>query len=369
MPVINFLIKPASSNCNMQCTYCFYRLEAENRSTASHGMMSEDTLELIVKKGLKYADGICSFAFQGGEPTLVGLPFFYKLIYFERKYNRKNIKIKNSIQTNGILINETWCRFLHENNFLVGLSIDGPKDIHNLHRVDTGGNGTHNRVMKAAALFNRYQVEYNILSVVTAASSNSADKIYNFYKKNGFHYLQFINCLDPADKPQGRFPYSLGPENLEIFLKRLFDRWYEDFIHSDYVSIRYFDNLVYMLKGHRPEACNMSGVCQSSCVVEADGSVYPCDFYALDQWKLGNIKNDSIGDMLTGEASKRFIETSLNKQDSCKRCKWYQLCRGGCRRECEPLRENNERVNYYCSAYKHFFDYAYDRLCLMAAMA
>lgn len=369
MPDINLLIKPASSNCNLRCVYCFYQSEAASRSVASYGMMAEDTLEAVVRRGLEYADSYCGFAFQGGEPTLAGLPFFQKLVSLEQQYNTKNIRISNSIQTNGTLIDEKWCAFLHDHHFLIGLSLDGPKEIHNLHRVDARQNGTFNRVMKTAGLFDRYQVEYNILSVVTANSCRFVDKIYDFYKKSGFRYLQFINCLDPTDEEHGKYAYSLKPDDLGKFLNRLFDRWYEDFMQGNYVSIRYFDNLVRMINGQRPEACNMTGVCHSSCVIEADGSVYPCDFYAVDEWKTGNIRDNSIKEILETDKSRAFEQVSLNISDSCKSCKWYPICRGGCRRECEPIDPDAPRLNYYCAAYSSFFEHAYDRLCRAAEVA
>jgi uncharacterized protein len=309
---------------------------------------------------------MCGFAFQGGEPTLAGLEFFRKVIVLEQKYNVKKVRIQNSLQTNGILIDESWAEFLHDNNFLTGLSLDGTKEIHNLHRVDNLRHDTFNRVLKAARLFDRYKVEYNILSVVTANSSRYADRIYDFFKHNGFHYLQFIPCLAPLDADSEYLAYSLKPAELERFLKRLFDRWYDDIIRGEYVSIRYFDNLVRMIQGQRPEACNMAGACQCNCVIEADGGVFPCDFYALDQWKLGNINSDSIADMIGSETAVKFVRSSKAVGEECKACKWLQLCRGGCRRECEPLPQSGARTNTFCSAYHGFFDYAFSRLAHIA---
>ena len=366
MPPINFLIKPASSGCNLKCNYCFYRSIAESRQVTSYGIMSEDTLEAIVAKGLQYADQMCSFTFQGGEPTLAGLAFFKKLITLEQKYNIKKVKISNSLQTNGLLIDEDWARFLHDNDFLVGLSLDGPSEIHNLHRVDCNKNGSFSRVMKAARLFDRFNVEYNILSVVTNNSCRFSGKIYDFFKKSGFKYLQFIPCLDPLGTENGQLAYSLKPNDFERFLKCLFDKWYDDFIKGDYISIRYFDNLVHMINGQRPEACSMTGVCKCNCVIEADGGLYPCDFYVFDEWKLGNITENSIKEMIESNTAKSFIKSSEIISEDCKNCEWFQLCRGGCRRECEPLLDNQSRSNYFCSAYKSFFEYAYSRLSHVA---
>jgi uncharacterized protein len=366
MPPINLLIKPASSNCNLRCKYCFYHSISENREIASYGIMKYDILEALIKKGLEYADYYCGFAFQGGEPTISGLEFFEKSIEFQNKYNTKRVKIVNSLQTNGMFIDEKWAKFLHDNNFLVGLSLDGPKEVHNLNRVDSKADGSFNKVMRTVYLFDKYKVEYNILSVITSHSSRYANKIYNFLKGKGFKYLQFINCLDPLNVEPGMQQYSLKPEDLEKFLKIIFDRWYEDFIKGNYVSIRYFDNLITMLLGHRPEACNMTGVCQCSCVIEGDGGVYPCDFYVLDKWNLGNIKTDEIREMISCETAHNFTAPSMQVNDECEKCKWYALCRGGCRRERENFEADNIKLNYYCSAYKGFFEYSYERLVNVA---
>lgn len=366
MPPINFLIKPVSSSCNMKCSYCFYRDEAEIRQVASYGVMSEETLENIVAKGLEYADITCGFAFQGGEPTLAGLDFFKKLIDFQKKYNAKKVKIINSLQTNGLMIDDSWARVFHDNNFLIGLSLDGTKEVHNANRVDCQSEGSFKRVMKAAKIFDSYKVEYNILSVITAGSSRFAGSCYDFYKKNGFRYLQFIPCLDPLEHEHGAFPYSLKPGNLERFLKQLFDKWYKDFISGNYISIRYFDNLICLLNGQKPEACNMVGACQCNCVIEADGEMYPCDFYVLDKWKMGNIREKSIEKLLQSEVLKEFISSSLHIADECRTCRWYGLCRGGCRRECEPVSPGLPRNNCFCKDYKGFFDYSFERLSYAA---
>jgi uncharacterized protein len=368
LPPITFLIKPASSSCNLRCKYCFYHSVAENRDIASYGIMKEETLEVIVKKGLEYSEGVCGFAFQGGEPTIAGLPFFEKLVEFQKKYNVKKVPIHNAIQTNGMFIDEKWAKYLSENNFLVGLSLDGPSEVHDLNRIDGYSGGTFSRVMKAVSLFNKYKVEYNILCVVTSLTARHANKIYSFYKQNGFKYLQFISCLDPLNEPQGQHPYSLKPKDFENFLKVIFDRWYKDFLKGDYVSVRYFDNLVSMIMGHRPEACSMNGRCSCQCVIESDGGVYPCDFYVLDRWHIGNINHKSIEEIINGENAHRFICDSVETAAECRVCKWYGLCRGGCRRERENFESGELMLNYYCSAYKAFFDYAYPGLLNAARM-
>ena len=165
---LNLLIKPASGYCNFKCKYCFYDDVAQNREVESYGFMSTKTLEEIVKKALKFAKGECTFTFQGGEPTLVGLDFYKDLIKFQKKYNKKGLKIHNTIQTNGFLIDKEWAKFLHNNNFLVGISLDGTKEINDANRINANKEGTYNNILETIELFNKYKVEYNILTVVTS---------------------------------------------------------------------------------------------------------------------------------------------------------------------------------------------------------
>lgn len=361
MPPINVMMKPSSSNCNLNCKYCFYRDVAENRDKKSYGMMSEDILEELVKRVFDYGEKFVGFAFQGGEPTLVGLDFYKKLIEFEKKYNVKGLKVNNSIQTNGILIDEEWCEFLSENNFLVGLSLDGPADIQNLNRIDLQGKGSFSRVAKTVEIFNKYKVEYNVLCTVTKSVTKHIEKIYRYYTKSGFKYLQFIPCLDELGRKPGKNPYSLKPEDYESFLKKLFDLWYKDFIDGKGVSIRMFDNIVQMLLGYPPESCDMKGCCSVNTVIEADGSVYPCDFYVLNQWKLGNILNDNLEEMIKCEKGRNFVEISIGTSNNCSFCEYAFICRGGCRRYYEPIRDGKLGENYFCSAYKSFYKYSLNR--------
>jgi uncharacterized protein len=362
MPPINMLIKPASSACNLHCKYCFYCDEAENRSEKNYGMMTGETLETIVRKAFEYGESYVGFAFQGGEPTLAGLDFFRKFLALQEKYNRKKVKVGNAIQTNGMLIDVEWAQFLAENRFLVGVSLDGPKDIHDWNRTDHRGMGSYSRVKKAIGLFRKHRVEYNILCVVTKPVARHIGKIYNYFVKQGFEYLQFIPCLDGLGAEPGQNPYSLTPPIYEDFLKRLFDLWYHDFkTNGRRVSIRMFDNILQMLMGYLPESCDMKGRCSANLVIEADGSVYPCDFYVLDQWKMGNIVDDGLARMLQGETAKAFVAVSEGIPGQCGGCEVYALCRGGCRRHYEPITAGKVEKNYFCTAYKGFYQYVLPR--------
>ncbi len=366
MPAISLLIKPASSSCNMRCEYCFYSDVASSREIANYGIMDYETLEVIVKKAFAYADSVASFGFQGGEPTMAGIDFFKKVIELQQKYNTKRIKVNNAIQTNGLNIDDEWAEFFFKNKFLVGLSLDGNKIVHDRYRLDNKKQGTFDRVLAAAKIMDKHKVEYNILTTVTIDVANNIEKIYYFFKKNKFNYLQFIPCLDELKSEQGGNNYSLTPQAYGDFLKRLFKMWYVDINTNKPMSIRYFDNLVTMVGGYPPESCGMAGICSCYYMIEADGSIYPCDFYVTDEWRIGNIKTDEWEQMSSTDTAKRFVEISRQVADECKTCEHYQLCRGGCRRNREPISLGHNNLNYLCPSFKAFFDYAKEDLTKVA---
>ncbi|OUQ21282.1 anaerobic sulfatase maturase [Lachnoclostridium sp. An14] len=360
MRPLQLLIKPSSANCNLNCKYCFYCDEGNKRETFSYGFMNEETLEVLVKKAFDYADGYCGFAFQGGEPTLVGLPFFERLMELERRYNTKNIPVDNSIQTNGYRLSEEWGEFFRRENFLVGLSLDGIKSTHDAYRVNKKGEGSFGEIMKTAEMFNRLGVEYNILTVVNGKTGLRAAKIYDFYKKNGFGYLQFIACLDPVGEEPGKRDYSLTPEIYGRFLIDLFDRWYEDVKTGTQPYIRQFENVVGMVAGCEPESCEQRGICSVQNVIEADGSVYPCDFYALDEYRLGNVHTHDFYELRSNPVTERFVRDSAESLEDCRNCRFFAICRGGCRRNRVTL-AGGERKNYFCPAYRMFYEATIER--------
>ena len=365
MPPVSVLIKPASSKCNLKCEYCFYHDVAHNRAVADFGFMSLETLEAIIRKVLHLAEGYATFAFQGGEPTLCGLDFFRSVVELQAKHNANGVSINNALQTNGILIDSEWAKFLHDNKFLVGLSLDGPPDLHDRYRVDAGEKGTYKKVMRTAALFDEHEVAYNILFTVTDPTAAHPDKLYDFFKAHHFNFLQLMPCIDPQDNERGTHRYSLTPKRYAFFLKWFFDKWQADFMGGREVSVRYFDNLVRMVMGEPPEMCSLLGSCQCQFVFEADGGAYPCDFYVTDEWKLGNIHDDDIPGLYETETCRRFIESSLSAAPDCRGCKWKFLCRGGCRRDRETLHQELGR-NYFCETYAEFLQYAYPKLLDLA---
>lgn len=295
---------------------------------------------------------------QGGEPMLAGLDFFKKAVELQKKYNTKKLIIENTIQTNGTLVDDEWAQFLHNNNFLVGLSLDGPKQIHNYCRIDRNGNGTFERVTETVGLFEKYNVEYNILSVVTSKTAEKISGIYNYFRQKNFRYMQFIPCLDTdPDKPS---EYSLAPTAYGIFLCTLFDLWYKDFMNGRDVDIRLFSNYAQMAAGYAPEECGMCGKCTTYFVVEGNGSVYPCDFYAVDEWKLGTV-GDGFKKLYESEKSQKFMEMSVEKPQQCGKCEYYRLCRGGCRRW-RDVYNSYLGVNRLCEGYKIFFKHCLPKI-------
>lgn len=220
---------------------------------------------------------------------MAGLNFFRDFVAEAARQNTARIPLSYAIQTNGLALDEGWADFLAEHRFLVGLSVDGDKALHDEFRVDAAGKGTWTRVQKNLALLQRRGVECNLLCVVTRRCAKRAVAVYHALQKTGVSYLQFIPCLDPLEEARGSRPWSLTPADYGAFLCALFDAWYADWAAGRYTSVRLFEDYVHLAMGLPPSTCASGGRCGSYFVVEADGSVYPCDFYVLDPWKLGNL--------------------------------------------------------------------------------
>ena len=356
MAAVSVLMKPASGLCNMACGYCFYCDESKKRAQASYGMMSEDTLRNVIRKTMLNATGAISFAYQGGEPSLRGLEFYQKAVAFQKHFNCAGLRVSNAFQTNGFALDEAWCRFFAENRFLVGLSVDGTQAVQDRYRRDPLGNGTFDRIMQTAALFDRCGVEYNILTVVTKQTAEHIREIYRAYKKRRWRYQQYIICLDPLGEPRGNSEYSLDPEQYGRFLCDLFELWHEDWKRGEAPYIRQFENYIGIFLGYPPESCDQRGTCGIQCVVEADGSVYPCDFYMLDEYRLGNFNTDLFADIAARRREIGFVERSARLGRECLSCRWHPLCRGGCQRNRERTPGGDAYENYYCPGYRMFFE-------------
>lgn len=366
MPDPSVLMKPSSGMCNMRCDYCFYCDEMQKREQESYGFMSEETLKNVIRRTMVHARRQVNYAYQGGEPALRGLDFFRKAVEFQNKYNRRGIQVHNAFQTNGSLLDEEWCRFLAENHFLVGLSVDGTKETHDACRHDKKGNGTYDVVIKAAELMDAYGVEYNILTVVTEKTAGQIEEIYKAYSRRGWNYQQYIACLDPLGEGHQKTEYAISPENYGRFLTRLFDLWYKDWQKNRQPYIRQFENYIALLMGYYPEACDQRGECGIQYVVEADGSAYPCDFYMLDEYRLGNFNENTMEEMDKRRQETGFIKRSRQLDPQCRECPYFFLCRGGCQRYRDPVEGSDYYKNYFCLAYKIFFEHCMDRIKDMA---
>lgn len=368
MPVHTILIKPVSGLCNLHCDYCFYCDEMEKRDNAFYGKMSEETLEKLIRRALHQAQGEICFAFQGGEPLLRGIEFYEKALKMEKRFNRNRVPIMNTIQTNGMELNEEWCRLFRDHDFLIGVSVDGLEETHNQYRHDSQGGKTYKKVRENIRLLDSYGVDYNILTVVTSSVAEHIEEIYREYAGNGWKYQQYIACLDPLGEIPGKQDYSLMPEKYGEFLIKLFRLWDKDWKKNRAPYIRQFENYIGILMGYKPEACEQRGQCSVQCVAEADGSAYPCDFYVLEEYCLGNYGTDSVEKMLSSENARKFLEDSPDRS-GCEGCEWRLLCRGGCRRHWIREETEGRDYNYFCKGYKMFFEKCSKRMKEIAQYA
>lgn len=363
MPPISVLIKPSSGMCNMTCDYCFYCDETQKRTQESYGFMSEATLKNVIRKTMLRAEGTACYTFQGGEPTLRGLDFFEKVLFYQKQYNKKGGQVYNSLQTNGLFMDETWCRFLRENRFLTGISLDGIQKTHDACRHSRKDNApTFDRICKSIALLETHHVEFNILTVVNQTVAQNIQEIYAFYKRQKWNYQQYIACLDPLKEPHGQNSYSIPPESYGQFLTELFRLWYKDWKKNRQPYIRQFENYIAILLGQLPESCDQRGTCSIQYAVEADGSVYPCDFYMTDEYRLGNFNENRLDEIDAKRREISFWERSLLLDQSCKLCTYYSLCKGGCQRNRDWNPETKTYQNYFCQSYRMFFDACLDGL-------
>ena len=354
MPALSIMVKPVSGLCNMRCRYCFYTDVMQRRETPCFPKMSTDALETLVRRAIHYADGPISFAFQGGEPTLAGLDFYRALVEFERRYNTRGLPIDNSLQTNGYNLSDEMIDFFAREHFLLGVSVDGDSFAHDLMRPDAAGNPTFSRIRNTLDRLEQAGVDFNILCVVNEHVARRPKETFESLKK--YRFLQYIACLDPLDG--NRTDHSLTEQSYLNFLKVSFDLYCDAFAAGQPVSIRNFDNYIGILLGRPPENCAMSGCCGQYYLVEGDGGVYPCDFYVLDEWRLGSILETPFNRLARSETGRKFREESLVLPDKCRSCRWLNLCRNGCKRERDP----QTGLNRWCGVFSEFLDYSFPRM-------
>ena len=380
------MAKPVGSTCNLDCTYCYYLSKETLAGGPGTGRMSDELLELFVKQ---YIDGVTAgpvvFSWQGGEPTLLGLEFFEKVVAFQKRHARPGRRIENDLQTNGTLLNEEWAGFLKAHRFLVGLSIDGPREIHDRYRVTKGGRPTFDAVLAAAKLLQRQGVPFNTLTCVHRFNGRKPLDVYRFLRQElNSTYIQFIPIVEPrsfartapqrwndAEMPAVGTPearpghpnsvvtdWSVDPDDWGYFLSRVFDRWLNQ--DRGKVMVNHFETLVAQHLGLPSQMCIYHQTCGQAVAVEQDGSVYACDHYVYPEYRLGNLKSEPLERLVFSRAQVQFGSAKSGRLPQyCRQCPYLQDCWGECPRN-RFLRtpDGEPGLNYLCAGLKQFFAHA-----------
>ena len=350
--ITSLLIKPASAVCNLDCTYCFYLdREADPYKELPARLMTDDTLQRLVDSFLFYSYPASTFAFQGGEPTLAGLPYFTKLVEYQQKYGRNGQSVSNALQTNGVLLDKDWCQLFHAYNFLIGVSLDGPEEVNDLYRVNKGAQGTWRKVMQGIEVMQREKVEFNILCVLSQANVHKPKETYKYFRSLGIQYMQFIPLAE-FNADGSPMPFTITPEEYGRFMCEIFDLWWPE---RRKVRVRFFDNLAEALAGQKPGSCTMHETCDSYVVVEYNGDVFPCDFFVEKDWKLGNVNLDSFPEIARRQKRYSFAGKKTIAHPECQVCEYQAICHGGCPKTRHGPQKQFGDLDYFCGAYKMMF--------------
>lgn len=351
---LSFLVKPASHLCNLDCPYCFYK-RVDKLYTGKNTKMSDDVLDAFLKKTLSYGAGYNMFIWQGGEPTLMGKNFYEKVVQLQERYRTPATIVENTLQTNGVLLDSEWAQFLKKNNFLSGISIDGPREIHDHYRFHYNKKGSHNQIMQSVASMNQVGAEYNILFLLTDQNIRQPEKIYKFIKENEFGFIQFIPSYE-TDRNGKERPFSVHGKELADFYEKIFELWYPDDVKK--ISIRFFEDILqYQIFG-RKTSCVFMDRCDAYLVVEHNGDVYPCDFYVNKDQYIGNILTDSLENLMFSPRREKFAMRKNELPEACAQCSIKNFCMGECPRY-RPIKKGKVRKNVFCeSIYRtyHLFE-------------
>lgn len=324
--------------------------------------MTTEVTHAVIDKALALSpDASVTFAFQGGEPTAVGLSFFRDFVtHVASRLQRQ--RVSYAIQTNGLAVADdpAWAKLFSEHHFLVGVSVDGSREIHDHLRPDVEGKGTYARVMKAISRLRNAGVEFNVLTVLTSELARHSQQAFRFLVREHIDYVQFIPCLPGLGERANAF--SLAPHEFASFYRLLLDQWLRELKRGNYISIGLFDDIMAMSLGSYPTQCGMLGSCAPQFVVEANGDVYPCDFYALDEWRCGNVVNDSLEDLVLSEAARRFLAEPRRACASCATCSFEGMCHRNCKRLNTAYYDED-----YCG-YREFLEYSYGALAWAARL-
>lgn len=353
----HLMVKPSGSKCNLDCKYCFY-LEKEGLYPPGGHRMSDEVLEsyIISQFQAQPAGSEVLFAWQGGEPTLMGLDFYEKAAVLQRKHGAGRT-IANAFQTNGVLLNDRWGEFLKRENYLVGLSIDGPADLHDLYRVDKGGKPTFEKVMRGLEVLKNHDVPFNTLSVVHRQSAREPLKVYEFLKEIGSTHMQFIPLVDRSGNGMEVTDSSVLADDYGTFLSSIWDSWVRNDVGKIFVQL--FDVMLGIWMGRPADLCLFRENCGEALALEHNGDLYSCDHFVSPRHLLGNLLNDSLGEMARSPAQEAFGKIKSALPSYCQRCEVRFACNGECPKNRFILTPDGESgLNYLCSGYKHFLTHA-----------
>lgn len=358
LPAFHLMAKPCGPQCNLACGYCFY-LPKKALYPHSRFRMPDTILEAYIQQTIEgHLVPEVTFAWQGGEPTLLGLTFFKKALELQKKYCKPGMVIRNTLQTNGILLDQTWCRFLRQNNFLVGISIDGPGELHDTLRKDNSGKGTFDRVMKGLSLLKKHGVEYNILCTVNSANGEYPLEVYRFFRDEiGARFIQFIPVVAHDEKTGEVTAWSVRPAQYGRFLNGVFDEWVRHDVANVY--IQHFDTALANWYGEPHGICVFSPACGQAMVIEHTGDIYSCDHFVDRDHLLGNIMTNPVAELVNSPRQRQF---GRDKQDGlpgfCRKCRFLFACRGECPKNRFIRTPDDEPgLNYLCEGYQLFFDH------------
>jgi len=355
------LVKPIGPICNLRCEYCFYLTKKEMFAPDESFRMTDETLETLVRQYIgAQPDGTreINFGWQGGEPTLMGVDFFRRAVELQKQYARPGMTIGNGLQTNGTLLDDEWGRFLREENFLVGISIDGPKELHNRYRLDARGRGTFEEVMGGLEVLQRHKVEYNVLTVVQGDNAEHPREVYDFIADTGTTFLQLIPIVEGLGDGEVT-DRSVGPEPFGRFMVGLFDRWLER-EHVGKIFIQQCDMMLAIVMGYPAPLCCHAATCGRSTALEHNGDLYSCDHWVYPENLLGNVATASMAEMVDGEFQTAFgRDKSAKLPGYCRRCPHLRYCYGACPKDRLATTPDGEPgLAYLCKGYRMFYQHS-----------
>ena len=350
-PHLGVMFKPVSADCNMCCDYCYYRSVEDLYGRPRAPRMGVEVVEAVCDQYLALKPCELKFGWQGGEPTLMGLPFFRHIVQVQQERCGGG-PAANTLQTNGVLLDEDWCRFLKAHGFLVGLSVDGPPRL-NAFRRFRNGRPTHDRAMRALALLKEHEVDFNVLIVISRANAEHARGVFRFLTDNELRFAQLIPCTEPSADGRGLSEHSITTEQYADFVLSFFAAWVENDDPGYYV--RRIDNWLHVFFGLEPEMCEYRGDCSNLLTIEYNGDVYPCDFFVEERYCLGNVLRQTLEQMLGGRTFRRFVDATRQNSSVCAGCEWLAVCDGGCYRHRGKLGIAPDERPYLCEANKKVF--------------